>query len=96
MYCVCVSCSIVIYCCFYIVFVLCLCVMRVASLLYCCTTATGLKPNCSLTNIYNCNCISRSAFHYVMYLLCKIKVEKSRNMQCRMTFVKIDILSGDY
>jgi hypothetical protein len=32
--------------------VLCLCVMCVTCLLYCCTTATGLKPSCSLTNIY--------------------------------------------
>jgi hypothetical protein len=30
----------------------CLCVICVTCLLYCCTTATGLKPNCSLTNIY--------------------------------------------
>jgi hypothetical protein len=42
-------CSSVIYCC---VFLLCLCVMCVTCLLYCYTTATGLKPNCSLTNIY--------------------------------------------
>jgi hypothetical protein len=26
--------------------------MCVTCLLYCCTTVTGLKPNCSLTNIY--------------------------------------------
>jgi hypothetical protein len=51
MYCVCVSCISAIYCCFGIVFVLCLCVMCVTSLLYCCTTANGLTPNCSLTNI---------------------------------------------
>jgi hypothetical protein len=38
---------------FIIVFVFYLCVMCVTCLLYCCTTATGLKPNCSLTNIYN-------------------------------------------
>jgi hypothetical protein len=38
--------------CFCIVFVLCVCVMFVTCLLYCCTTATGLKPNCSLTYIY--------------------------------------------
>jgi ABC-type Fe3+ transport system permease subunit len=37
---------------FCIVFMLCVCVMCVACLLYCCTTATGLKPNCSLANIY--------------------------------------------
>jgi hypothetical protein len=37
---------------FCIVFVLCLCVMYVTCLLYCSTTVTGLKPNCSLTNIY--------------------------------------------
>jgi hypothetical protein len=49
LYCLCVSCSNVIYCC---VFVLCLCVICVTCLLYCCTTATGLKPNCILTNIY--------------------------------------------
>jgi hypothetical protein len=30
----------------------CLCVMCFTCLLYCCTTTTGLKPNCSLTNIY--------------------------------------------
>jgi hypothetical protein len=29
-----------------------LCVTSVTSLLYCCTAATGLKPNCRLTNIY--------------------------------------------
>jgi hypothetical protein len=29
-----------------------LCVICVTCLLYCCTTATGLKPNCSLTYIY--------------------------------------------
>jgi hypothetical protein len=34
------------------VFVLCLCVMCITCLLYCCNTATGLKPNCSLTNTY--------------------------------------------
>jgi hypothetical protein len=32
--------------------VLCLCVMCVTCLFYCCTTANGLKLNCSLTNIY--------------------------------------------
>jgi hypothetical protein len=35
---------------FIVVFLLC--VMCVNCLLYCCTTATRLKPNCSLTNIY--------------------------------------------
>jgi hypothetical protein len=45
--CLYVSCNSVIYCC---VFVLCLCVMWVTCLLYCSTTATGLNPNCSLTN----------------------------------------------
>jgi hypothetical protein len=49
LYCLCVSCSSVIYC---YVFVLCLCVICVTSLLYCCTTATGLKPNCSLTHTH--------------------------------------------
>jgi hypothetical protein len=52
MYCVCVRCSSVIYCCVFVLFVLCLCVMCVTCLSYCCTTSTGLKPNCSLTNIY--------------------------------------------
>jgi hypothetical protein len=37
---------------FIVVFVVCLCVMSVICLLYCCTTAIGLKPNCSLTYIY--------------------------------------------
>jgi hypothetical protein len=32
--------------------VLCLCVMCVTCLLYCCTTTTGLKLNCSLTHPY--------------------------------------------
>jgi hypothetical protein len=42
MYCLCVSCSSVIYCCvFCIVFVLYLCVMCVTCLLYCCPTDTG-------------------------------------------------------
>jgi hypothetical protein len=59
LYCLCVRCSSVIYCCvfvlflcFCIVFVLCLCVMCFTCLLYCCTTATGLKPNCSLTHTH--------------------------------------------
>jgi hypothetical protein len=38
---------------FIVVFLYCVfCVICVTCLLYCCTTATGLKPNCSLTNIY--------------------------------------------
>jgi hypothetical protein len=40
---------------FIVVFLYCscafLCLICVNCLLYCCTTATGLKPNCSLTNI---------------------------------------------
>jgi hypothetical protein len=58
LYCLCVSCSSVIYCfcivllCLCIVSVLCLCVMFVTCLLYCCTTATGLKPNCILTHTH--------------------------------------------
>jgi hypothetical protein len=41
---------------FIVVFLFCVCALLVCicvtCLLYCCTTATGLKPNCSLTNIY--------------------------------------------
>jgi hypothetical protein len=41
---------------FIVVFLYCVCALFVficvTCLLYCCTTATGLKPNCSLTNIY--------------------------------------------
>jgi hypothetical protein len=44
--------NIVLYVLSVVVFVLCLCVMCVTCLLFCCTTVTGLKPNCSLTNIY--------------------------------------------
>jgi hypothetical protein len=38
--------------CFCILFVLCLYAICVTCLLDCCTTATGLKPNFSLSNIY--------------------------------------------
>jgi hypothetical protein len=53
LYCLCVSCSSVLYCCVLcIVFVLLMYVICVTCLFCCCTTATGLKPNCSLTYIY--------------------------------------------